>query len=457
MTHRGYDVHYVSCLGGLTNCYFNPDADPQKCTACRGRREAGLVLLSHEPQQFAIEPLGSTHDIPSSFDSVEAIQDFRINDFDIGYAALSSLVSIIRDPEPDLEKHNPLLQRFLRTALQAYEFTCDYIAREKPDRIYVFNGRFASMRAILRACQAFETECVIHERGCDLQHYELFFDRLPHDIEYAEQRMKELWHNADPEQRELVGANWFVDRVNRVESNWHSFVKGQDKGCLPESWDDSKKNIALFTSSDDEFVAIGKCWQNDLYPNQLDAIRDIGTDQWQLDKDVHFFIRVHPNLIKVDNQRKRDLLNLALPNVTIIRPESNIDTYSLMKAADVTVSFGSSVGIEAVFWERPSVLLGPCFYRNLNSTYCPTTHEQTLDLLNSDLKRLPKQGALIYGHWLQTRGIPYRYFEGTSLFEGRFKGRTIYAGMHQTKPKTVPQKLKREARRVIRHLIGAPR
>ena len=122
-----------------------------------------------------------------------------------------------------------------------------------------------------------------------------------------------------------------------------------------------------------------------------------------------------------------------------------------MKESDIVVSFGSSVGIEAVYWDRPSILLGPCFYQNLGGTYRPSSHVEAIGLIASNLEACEKTGALMYGHWFQTRGEKYSFYRAEGLFEGKFKGQQVYAGSHLVhQPKTFSQKMRREAMRLAR-------
>ena len=160
-------------------------------------------------------------------------------------------------------------------------------SNRKTDRVYVFNGRFAAMRAVLRACQRMNVDCYIHERGCDGDHYDLFKNHLMHEVDAIEIAINELWERAtsDPN-RESIASSWFHDRVDRVEKIWHSFVKNQETGRLPPAWDPNRKNIAIFCSSDDEFVAIGESWQNDIYLNQATGISRIADDLLKL-QDQH--------------------------------------------------------------------------------------------------------------------------------------------------------------------------
>ena len=422
---RGDEVLFLSCTGQLVNCDFNIDRDESVCVNCRGRRSHGMDLLSESCDSFDLRSYSGVS-IPE-FQTLQSLIDWRIENFDIGYAALSSLVSVVRDPEPDLQKHRELLNRFIESAMSVWQQTTEFISQENPDRVYVYNGRFAAMRAVFRACQKLGVDCLMHERGCDLNHYDLLVNHLPHDIDGIDRVIRKLWDSADPTTRDAVGASWYEDRVSRIERNWFSFTKAQEQGLLPEGFDPSARNVSIFCSSDDEFVAIGDKWKNDLYPNQVDAIAKIATDLLQESPATQLYVRVHPNLKDVDNARKRNMMALDYPNLKIIAADASVDTYALMNASDQVVTFGSSVGMEAVFWGRPSVLLGPCLYEKLPGPHRSRSHQQTIELLCSDLEPASdKTGALMYGHWFQSRGTRYEYFEAKDLFEGKFKGEVVH-------------------------------
>lgn len=446
----GDSVEFFNCTGGLKNCDHNVDHTPERCLDCVGRREMGLELL--EPNVRSQSFSNSTSmQVRTNFESVNDLIDYNIDNFDIGYAALSSFVSLYRDPDPDLTKHREMLNRFLVSALQTYEQTVDFLSKNPIDRVYVFNGRFASMRAILRACQRLNVDCYLHERGCDGEHYDLFKNHLMHEIDSIESAINDLWDAAGSHpKRDEIAAKWFHDQVNRVEKVWHSFLKNQETGRLPTDWNPNRKNVAIFCSSDDEFVAIGQHWRNDVYPNQVTAIAQIANDLLKTQPDTHLYVRVHPNLTNVDNQRKRDMLSLDFPNLTIIEPDAVIDTYQLMRCCDTILTFGSSVGCEAIFWGKPSVLLGPCFYENLGGVYRSHSHEQTIRLLEQTLEPQDKTGAMKYGFWLQTRGHRHKYFRSTALFEGQFKNQTLYS-----RPKKLDSlsRLKRHAKRTLAAIL----
>ncbi len=428
---EGDAVEMLACHGGLPCCDFNSGPSAAACGSCVGRRRAGLKLLSGRVRtreltgRIEMEQLAAA----TTFRVIEDLKRFRLDEFDIGYAVASSLISLTRDPSPALDAHCDLVERLMRAAWATYQQVLESLRRRRPDRVYVFNGRFASVRAVLRACQAAGVDCWIHERGCDPGHYQIFRNRLPHDIEYLQERMREAWERSphEPEERARIAGTWFQDRVARTERAWHSFVKEQTRGALPAGWDTKRRNVVLFTSSEDEFAAIGDSWRAPFYASQVDGIENIVRDFPAGNPALRMYIRVHPNLKGQTNADLRRLREIRHPQVELIPADDPVDSYQLMREAEKVVTFGSSLGIEALYWGRPSLLLGTCYYRGFRGIYQPADHAEALRLLAATLSPAENRSdALVYGYWFQTHGIPFRYFVADGLFSGRFKGEVVH-------------------------------
>ena len=73
--------------------------------------------------------------------------------------------------------------------------------------------------------------------------------------------------------REAIAARWYQGRAAGDGGNWHSYVAEQRPEQLPAGWDFSRHNVAIFPSSEDEFVAIGDGWENPLYQDQMAGLR----------------------------------------------------------------------------------------------------------------------------------------------------------------------------------------
>ena len=147
----------------------------------------------------------------------------------------------------------------------------------------------------------------------------------------------------------------------------------------------------------------------------------------QSEHNIHLYLRIHPNLKAIDNAQTRELATLKADFLTVLLPEDPVSTYALMKEADKVVTFGSTTGIEAVFWGIPSILAGPAYYGNLGGTYNPQSHEELIALLHADLSPKDKTPALMYGYYFNNYGVPFKYYEALGMTEGKFKGRKLVA------------------------------
>lgn len=426
----GDEVYRFVCNGDFPICDMNQEHVFKTCLHCRDMSSCGKSLLK-----------GNINDLPIIYPGIngknklknlnleprnqEELSSIEIDNFDLGIAVLSSLISWYREPVLDLSKYTEAIKLGLQSAAEVYFSAIEYIKTYRPDKVYCFNGRLMHGRAILRASSFCNTDCYVHERGNNKNFYALYKNTTPHDRFYTHNLMYELWNQADTKEREEIGRQFYEERAAGKSQSWYSYTAEQKKGMLPDNWDSSKRNIVIFNSSEDEFAAIGNAWKNELYTSQLEAIPTIVKDCAE-DKELHFYLRVHPNLIGVDNSETRAIAALNYSNLTVIEANSPISTYDLVFNAEKVITFGSSVGIEAVYWDKPSIQAGKSYYFEMDATYKPKTHEETVSLIKAELPPLDKTPALVYGHYFKTYGIPYSYYEAETLATGKFKGVNIF-------------------------------
>lgn len=427
----GDQVVHLVCDAQISACEANREHDCGTCIYCIGKRMYGRSLISKNIQTRTFLQLPKTDQqelqtIRKEFVTVEELKQYSIDNFDIGYAIASSLISQLRDPSPDLRQYSSLVKRLLISTLMVYRSFQRYLDQHHTDRVYIFNGRLAIERAALRACESRNVNYVTHEIGHNIHFYALYPNTLPHSLTYTESAIRQAWQNAeDDRRREEIAANFFIDRTKGIEQNWYSFTKTQIEGLLPHGWEHNQKNIIIFTSSEDEIAAIGDEYQNPIYASQLEGITSIAASLEHAG-GIHLYVRMHPNLKGIKNADVENMLHFRSPNVTIIAPDSLVSTYTLLRHADVIVTFGSTVGIEAVYWGKPSILAGQAFYKNLGGTYNAFSHDEVIRLLVQDaLPPKAKEPALMYGYYMNTYGIKYKYYETEAFFKGKFKGHAL--------------------------------
>jgi hypothetical protein len=423
--NNGDEIFRFICKGELPVCDTNIDHRFHACLRCVDKQEFGQKILKGSERILTFPlvrqshfELAAKHEF--NYNDINVFKEVKIDNFDIGYAVCSSVISALREPAPGIIENLQMFRGYFYSSLAVYYSALEYVEEHKPDLIYAFNGRVAHAKPILRIAQKYGIECRIYERGCDIYHYGITVNTTPHDINYFFKQMQSKWEKADPVERERTGAIFYEERVQGKEQGWVSFVNEQKKDLLPENWNPSKHNIAFFNTSEDEYESIGPEWKNFLYPNQAYGIEKILKD-FLSDEKYHFYLRIHPNLKGLNNKQIKDALELSrYKNLTIIDADSAVSTYTLMKNAEKVITFGSSTGIEAAYWGKVSILLGKSFYYNLDVAYKPNIHAEVIELISSPLQSKSKIDALKYGYYFKTFGEKFKYYKPTGFLSGTF-------------------------------------
>lgn len=425
------DVQLLHCDADLNSCEANQQHLLSVCAQCITRRGNGIRTIQGRERIRSsnfIELSGKEKHLINnwnvSFNTITELKSYQYDGMDLGMAIASSLISFHRNPEPDMAKSAYLIRRMFKAALKVYYSFRRRLQEDRPEVVYIFNGRFSNIRPVIRLCELNRIEYRIHERGANRNKYSLFKNHLPHDFDKFRDLVEENWDRADISDREKIAASFFEDRKAGKEQGWHSFVAFQKKNELPEGWDSSKRNIVIFNSSEDEFAAIADSVKKRLFKTQLEGMKFI-SKLVEGHPEVSVYVRIHPNLTNVNNSTVTGIYDLTSANFHTIPPTSTVSTYELIDSADLIVTFGSTVGIEATFWDKPSILLGDSFYKDLGVTYNPDTAEELTQLLYAEKKPKDKLGAYKYGYYLNTYGFDFNYYKAEGLFKGEFKGEKI--------------------------------
>ena len=381
-----------------------------------------------------------------TFDDLKELRALTHGAMDIGYAALSSCAHVARNSEPKLE--NPLIrrviQRLLNTGKIVFEAISEAIRTENPDRVIIYHGRSAIDRAALRACDDLGVECHVYETALGVNKLIYFKNALPQDIENFVNTVDELWSEAPDDKRE-IGKLFFEMRRGgtmsaseggaKIATQDRVYVGAQEPGYLPESWNSEQRNIVIYGSSDDEFVAISPEYETTIYPDQLEATRRIARSLLE-DPLLRIYFRVHPRQKGVDNEYTRGLrrLEAEFPNLTVVPADSKVSSYSLLDHADCVLAFRSTMSIEAVYWKKPSIILSSSIFKPLGATYNPESHDEVIEMIRADLPPKDPTPALRVGYFRMRGGFTHPYFEG-DIRKGSqgytFKGNRIKVGRLQ--------------------------
>ena len=266
----------------------------------------------------------------------------------------------------------------------------------------VYNGRFLHDRAAAVAAASLGIPVVSYDIGGHDTDFDLTLDDT-HDWGALQRRMLNLYLNWDPVERDHLGSQWFLDRTQHHDTMNSLFVEAQKIGSMVDLPKD-KKIVVYFSSSGDEIVELDLNWDSYFggQENALELVAQICAE----DPDTYFIVRSHPHKRhkpQRDVQAWMATVATAKPDLHL-DPHSEVDSYELMRAADLVITYGSTSGVEAAFARKPVIIMGPSAYNLLGcAIQAVTADELRQEIAEPTLGEW--SGAVSYGLMMKRRGF----------------------------------------------------
>lgn len=418
---EGHEVIFILCDESYPRCFANPIKDPFFCKSCKIQQHFFLKKLSEKIVYYSLKSFlkSSKNNYLDKIFQYESISDiFNINykGIDIGYAAASSYITLTRNLDPLISPNfKALMDDLLRSGViiaDAFDIAIDEL---KPDRLCLFNGRFVETRAALRVGVEKGVETYVYEViGSPGKYKKVYFENvLPHDIDNTTRIVNEIWDNSIYSEHEKIriAKDFFIKKRKGLAVVDKTYTEDQILGKLPNTWDITKRNFVIFNSSEDEFAAVGSEYKEKLFASQIEGIKFL-LEVSKSNKEIHFYLRIHPNLACITYKYHLDLLKFAeYDNCSVIAASSDISTYTLIENVEKVIVFGSTVGLESSYWGKPVILLGASFYKNMDVAYYPKTKSDLELLLTERLSPKNSYDSLKLGYFfLGNRGNYYEFF-----------------------------------------------
>lgn len=429
----GDAVTYVTCDRALTHCDADPGGRALFCRACVAKRRRGLAMLSFPVRQVALSRLVAegargAEGPKTTFPDTTALAAYRFEGWDCGEAVLSSLYSWLGHRYPALADHQAFVHRSMLSTVAVHRAARHHLRIDRPDRVYLFNGRSASSRPILRACQQAQVAFACHERGAHQGSYMLAEGTVVLDVVYRGQEMVRHWHREPDEARKRALAERFYARMQQGKLLYRgtNYLKNQVKGTVPSGWQRGGRRVVFFTSSEPEITALNGFFPKKIYTSLRDALNRICGDLRAVAFDGQFVIRMHPNSRSEAAHVLAGFHHADAPFVSVILPDEPVDSYALLAGADRVLVAASTIGMEAAFAGIPAITLERANYDRLGATHDPQTHDEVMALLCADqLPPLDRQGAYLYGYYTMTFGRRFRHVTMQGDNKCAFRGRTL--------------------------------
>jgi len=432
-------LNIIICSGAKNYaCSFNIYSQKTICIACKNRLNNGLKNLNGdynliETPEIIKELILFNENLHNKIKDKKNLLKIYYKKIDVGLAAYSSYLSISRDLNLEGFFAFKSLKKILKCTITLSNFFLSYLKKNKIDEIFIFNGRQSQNRPLFRIAKILKIKVTILEHSTIFKNSKgvrNFDDYLPYDYNFFSNKIKNHVSKFSSKMQKKYSNKYFeFKQRGLVVNDKASYVKDQKKDFLPTQWDIKKKNIVFFTSSDDEYEVLGNQYKNLLYQNQDNSILQI-IDSF-IDKaksDYHLWIRMHPNLANIKWSYSSNILKLGNlhPNIHIIKSSSKVSSYKMISLCDKFLTFSSSSALEAVYNNKPSILLGKTYFDKLKCFYIPKNHKQTIKLIfNSKLAPKKKDEMIKFAlFWIES-GLKQNYFSGNFIDGFKFNNRRI--------------------------------
>ena len=423
----------VKCLGqtGYT-CSKNIFSQKNICAICKNLTDKGISKLSGKFTVLTTPKILNENNLKNKFFSKGNIKKLYYKKFDIGASIYSSYIGLSRDHELDGYLSQNSLNNLLKTSKTIYDFFEKYLNKNKVKKIILYNGRHNQYRPLLRVAQKRKIETEIMEYSGDGKNengVRSFFNNLPTDINYLYKLIIENWKNS--KKKNNCDYYFRYKRQGKIVHDKKSYIYKQNPLELPKNWKKEDINIVFFTSSQDEYAALGGEYDNTIYKDQTDAIIKISNfvkKYKKKNKKIVLWVRCHPNLENVFWKYNKSINFLHEPekNINIIEPNSTISSYMLMRECNKVITYNSLTGIEAVYWKKPSIVLGRRVYEKLDCVYTPKNHiHNTQLILKEQLKPKKLIGSLKFASFWVEGGYKIKYLKGNLKIGYKFKNSPI--------------------------------
>lgn len=409
---KGHEVFLLGCSKSIGICKCNYGASAWICRFCMHLTKSKFSDFKIEENchcQFvddimSLEMVTKAEKMEFSYHDVKELKALKYKGMNIGYAAFSTFVSITRNVSPTFNTFlKYYLDDLLRSEVRLIEVELQYMESIHPDLVVFMCGRHSNQKPLYQIADQKGINYIVTERkwtkdGEDT--YDNYVNASPHSPKAIYNKMNECWDNGGEDKRNIA-ESFFYNRRHGKYAGDTIYTTKQIAGQLPDGFDDSKMNISIFNSSEDEYYSLSKEFdESGVWPNQLMALKSI-FEHYKDRDDIRFYLRIHPNLGKVAYKSHTELYSLHFDNVIVLPPESSVCSYTLMDHSSKVIVFNSTMGLESSYWGKPVICLNMSDYSNLNIAYQPKSEKEVFDLIdNPILPSLKSEACLIAAYYL---------------------------------------------------------
>lgn len=281
----------------------------------------------------------------------KSLTDAQQEQLDI--AIESALITYYRTdiPRRSVRRIGKLAHALAHEGREVFSAVSHVLAQREFEVVNLPNGRFPAQKMAMLAAVGAGVSTIHYEKGetpagAYVQPY------APQNRLVSQAAVADVLAGMTDAQIEKVADEWLARRAPSATSSNSYSANWVDQ--LPAALRDrpaGQKLIGFFTSSQDEFLFLGKEWHLHEWESQFDAFDRLLT--YYESQGALCYLRIHPNLATKAHdcflRERADLDKLAArhPNLVVIAHDEPVSSYALVASSDGVVVWYSTLGLEA--------------------------------------------------------------------------------------------------------------
>jgi hypothetical protein len=395
-------VCLLTCKGSLISCPANPYHKDALCNKCceNSSHISDKILNQLGIKEFILEAVPLKIQINVQRNQTE-MENFYYKGYPFGQLVLSQLAD---DLKTETISDNFIVNRgnlLLRNSIYLFEALNFFIMKESIDKIYFWNGRRPSDGAVLFSAKfmGIESESFITSaRGLGIS---LARNTKIHDFNNFQKRIRNKVESSLANYDFLYFIKFILAYVNFRKARYGKirnigYINFNESNNIQFKIDNAKRNLVFFTSSSWEYTGMPD-WIHKKSSLNLENVL-LYLDSQSFFSNYNLIVRWHPALVdsfNVPNSSYKGIVD-STKNLVHILPEDKVNSYDLLFSSDLVFTFGSSIGLETLFWKGKTALIGKAPWDFLEGVI-QITDVQQLKLVDSYLKvRATRQSVVVY-------------------------------------------------------------
>lgn len=344
------------------------------------------------------------------FKTIKELKEYTENELPVGALIFSAIASARKSTAIQLEEEYHDLNYFYNCLISMYSKLENEVCRQKPNLLVTCNDRLlASSLAILIGSKYSIPVRIVYwgsDPGkCIDYKFSLF------DSSEWQKRVNMKWQDNPPSQEELLSlAKFAANLIDNPTSDSKTFTANQLKGS---GLGHLGKFIVFYAQSEHEHSPVYALRISDRFENQYIAFQAL-QEICKL-KDYKLVLKLHPSRFDTNesnyNQREQhewaEIVDYEI--TTVIGKDSNLDTYQIIKESALNAVWNSTVGVESIIRNCPTLVLGNAHWLNTSWNIHAWNRAQLESFLSSEVVTLSSQHLLPWFYYVTNFGEDVKY------------------------------------------------